>query len=218
MFSPFSDRTIAGTAWVTLVLAWFLAPLWATAVNVPFAAAVVSRDGHVHTVREVARYPEYKVWFMIDHPGTRTVHNVSGKIVASSIEIDYRYADSYIATRQHNEDLAEPLTRAASVVLKEEAQRPRAAKIALVDDAAVQSRVIERICTADRGRSHRVSAQDEAAPPERSDGARRDVEQILFRARGDRRKTSADPRPTVDDAGFVDRRSRSRVRAVPEAR
>jgi hypothetical protein len=146
MFSPFSDRTIAGTAWVTLVLAWFLAPLWTTAVNVPFASAVVSRDGHVHNVRDVARYPEYKVWFMIDHPGTRTVHNVSGKIVASSIEIDYRYSDSYIATRQHNEDLAEPLTRAASVVLKEEAQRPRAAKIALVDDAAVQNRVIERIC------------------------------------------------------------------------
>lgn len=151
MFSPFSDRTIAGTAWVTLVLAWFLAPLWATAVNVPFASAVISRDGRVHTVREVARYPEYKVWFMIDHPGTRTVHNVSGKIVTSSIEIDYRYDDSYIATRQHNEDLAEPLTRAASVALKEEAQRPRAAKIGLVDDSSVQSRVIERICAATVG-------------------------------------------------------------------
>ena len=146
LFSPFSDRTIAGAAWVTLVLAWFLGPLWAVAVDVPFAAAVVSRNGHVHNVREVARYPEYKVWFMIDHRGTRTVHNVSGKIVASSVEIDYRYADPYIATRQHKEDLAKPLTRAANAILQEEAQQSRAAKIAFVDDATVQNRVIERIC------------------------------------------------------------------------
>jgi hypothetical protein len=147
LFSPFSDRTIAGAAWITLVLAWFLGPLWVTAVNVPFAAAVVSRDGHVHNVRDVARYPEYKVWFMADHRGTRTVHNVAGKIVTSSIEIDYRYADPYIATQQHKEDLSTPLIRAAATILNEEAQRPRASKIALVDDTAVQNRVIERICT-----------------------------------------------------------------------
>ena len=147
LFSPFSDRTIAGAAWVTLVLAWFLGPLWVTAVNVPFAAAVVSRDGHVHDVRDVARYPEYKVWFMADHRGTRTVHNVAGKIVTSSIEIDYRYADPYIATQQHKEDLSKPLIRAAATILNEEAKRPRASKIALVDDTTVQNRVIERICT-----------------------------------------------------------------------
>jgi hypothetical protein len=148
MFSPFSDRTIAGAAWVTLLLAWFFGPLWVAAIEVPFAAAVVSKDGRVHNVREVARYPEYRIWFLTDHHGTRTVHNVAGKIVASSMEIDYRYADPYIATRRHQEDLAKPLERAAGTILKEEVRRPRAAKIALLDDAAAQNRVIARICKA----------------------------------------------------------------------
>ena len=133
------------------MLAWFFGPTWATAVEVPYAAAVISRDGRVYSAREVARYPEYKVWFLSDHSGTRTVHNVSGKFVASSMEIEYRYADPYIATRRHDEDLSKPLIRAASVILKEEAMRPRSSKIALLDDAAVQTRVVEQICGATVG-------------------------------------------------------------------
>jgi hypothetical protein len=79
------------------------------------------------------------------------VHNVSGKIVASSMEVEYSYADGYVGTRRHHEDLAEPLIRAASTVLDEEAQRPRASKIALLDDGAAQNRVTERICRATVG-------------------------------------------------------------------
>ena len=45
------------------------------------------------------------------------IYECDVEIVTSSIEIDYRYDDSYIATRQHNEDLAEPLTRAAVLPL-----------------------------------------------------------------------------------------------------
>ncbi len=150
-FSPFSDGTIGGAAWVTVVLAWFFGPVWASAIEVPYAAAVVSTGGRVHNVREVARYPEYKVWFMTDRRGTRIAHNVAGKFNASAIEIEYRYADTYIGTRRHGEDLSIPLIRAASEMLKVEAQRPRALRIALLDDAAVQNRLLARICGATVG-------------------------------------------------------------------
>ena len=151
LFSNFMDYTSAVAAWCTLLLAWFFGPLWATAVPVSYADAVVGGDGRVYVARDVARYPEYKVWFLTNHRGARIVHNVLGKIVASQMEIDYRYADSYIATRRHDEDVSEPLTRAANAVLAAEAQQPRASKIALVDDAAAQKRVLDRICTSTVG-------------------------------------------------------------------
>jgi hypothetical protein len=148
IFSPFSDHTIAIAAWVTVTLAWFFGPTWAAAVEVPYAAAVISKEGRVHNVREVARYPEYKVWFLTDRRGTRTVHNVTGKIIASSIEIEYRYADPFVGTRPHNEDLSKPLIGAATAIMKVEAQRSRASRIALLDDTAVQSSLLEKICRA----------------------------------------------------------------------
>jgi hypothetical protein len=148
LFSPFSDHTIATAAWLTVSLAWIFGPTWATAIEVPYAAAIISKEGRVHNVRDVARYPEYKVWFLTDRRGTRIVHNVTGKIVASAIEIEYRYADRYIGTRRHDEDLSEPLIRVASAIMKEEAQRSRASKIALLDETAIQNRLLERICMA----------------------------------------------------------------------
>jgi hypothetical protein len=148
LFSDFDDRTSGTAAWLTLACTWFYAPAWATAIEVPYAAAVVSSEGRAHNVRETARYPEYKVWFLTDHPGTRIVHNVAGKIIATSIEVDYSYADPYVATRAHGEDLSKPLARAASTILSEEAKRTRASKIALFEDRAGQDRVLARICSA----------------------------------------------------------------------
>ena len=51
MFSPFKDRTSSVTAWLILAWTWFHVPLWATAREVPYAAAVVGGDGRVHIVR-----------------------------------------------------------------------------------------------------------------------------------------------------------------------
>lgn len=151
LFSPFSDHTIAVAAWITVSLGWFFGPTWATAIEVPYASAVIGNDGRVHNVREVARYPEYRVWFLTDRRGTRIVQNVTGKFIASSMEIEYRYADPYIATRQHNEDLSKPLIDAASAIMKEQAQQSRASRIALLDDTAVQSRLLDKICRATVG-------------------------------------------------------------------
>ena len=41
MFSPFEDRTIGFAAWLILVWTWFHLPLWATAREMPYAAAVI---------------------------------------------------------------------------------------------------------------------------------------------------------------------------------
>jgi|SoiMethySBSTD1v2_1073268.scaffolds.fasta_scaffold99203_2 hypothetical protein len=151
IFSPFEDRTVSLAAWLTVVLTWFLVPLAATAREVPYAAAVVGGDGRVHIVSEATREPALRVWFLTDHAGTRIVHNVVGKVITNSLELDYRYAEPYIAARGDNEDLSEPLKRAASAILREQAALPRASKIGLIENRAVQDRVLERICSATVG-------------------------------------------------------------------
>jgi hypothetical protein len=171
MFSPFKDRTSSLAAWLTLVWTWFYFPLWATARELTYAAAVVGRDGRVHIVSEATRDPTLKVWFLTGHSGTRVVHNVVGKVITSSLELEYRYAESYIANRHDNEDLSGPLTRAASAMLQEEAALPRASKIELIQNRAVQDRVLERICHATVGDQlacpikMRLSPQSEATAP-----------------------------------------------------
>jgi hypothetical protein len=151
MFSPFKDRMSSLAAWLTLVWTWFYFPLWVTAREVPYAAAVIGGDGRVHIVSEATRDPTLKVWFLTDHSGTRIVHNVVGKVITSSMELEYRYAEPYIATRRDNEDLSTPLARAATAILQEKAALPRASKIALIEKRAVQDRVLEKICHATVG-------------------------------------------------------------------
>lgn len=151
VFSPIEDRTVSFAAWLTLVATWFYVPLWATGREVPYDAAVVGRDGRVRIVREEIRDRAPKVWFLTDQPGTRIVHNVVGKVITSALELEYRYAEPYIATRRHSDDLAEPLRRAASAMLQEQAALPRSSKIELVEKRAVQDRVLESICRATVG-------------------------------------------------------------------
>jgi hypothetical protein len=148
VFSPFEDRTISFTAWLVLAWTWFHVPLWATAREVPYDAAVVSRDGRVHVVSEAIRDPGFRVRFLTDQPGTRIVHGVGGRMIVSALELEYRYAEPYIATRRDDDNLSEPLWRAASAILTEQAALPRAAKIELVEKRAVQDRVLESICRA----------------------------------------------------------------------
>ena len=179
MFSPFEDRTVSSAAWLTLVWTWFHVPLWATAREVPYDAAVVGRDGRVHIVREVTREPALRVWFLTDQPGTRIVHNVVGKVITNSLELEYRYAEPYIATRRDNEDLSEPLKNAASAILREQAARaPRIENRAYREAPGSGSRAREDL-PRHSWRPRCVPAQDEAVSSERGDGARRDLERVL---------------------------------------
>jgi hypothetical protein len=122
-------------------------------------------------VSEVTREPRLKAWFMTDQPGTRVVHNVAGQVVASALELEYRYAEPYIATRRDNEDLAEPLRRAAGTILQEQAALPRAAKIELVEKRAVQERVLASICRAMVGDSAACPLKMKLTPQKDAPGA-----------------------------------------------
>ena len=127
LFSPIEDATSAVAAWLSLLVTWFYAPMWATAVEVPVAAAVISREGRVHLARDASRHAPQSVWLLTDHAGTRTVHKVSGKIAAGGLEIDYSYAHAFIATRRHGEDLGIRLAGAAEPLLRVEAGGTRTA-------------------------------------------------------------------------------------------
>ena len=87
-----------------------------------------------------------------------------GKVITSALELEYRYAEPYIATRRDNEDLSEPLGRAASAILQEQAALPRSSRIELIENRAVQDRVLAAHLPR-RGRRPRcVPAQDELSP------------------------------------------------------
>jgi hypothetical protein len=171
MFSAFEDRTVSLAAWLILAWTWFDLPLWVAAREVPYAAAVVRKDGRVHIVSDATREPALRVWFLTDHSGTRIVHNVAGRVITNALELEYRYADPYIATRRDDEDLAAPLKVAASAILQEQAAQPRASRIALIENRAVQDRVLERICHATAGERGacplklKLSPQPEAKAP-----------------------------------------------------
>src|SRR5262249_16065076 len=146
--SPFEDATIAFAAWLTLAWTWFHVPLWVMAREVPYAAAVIDRGGRVHRGSDEAREPAFRVWYLTDHRGTRIGDNGIGTVSPSSLEFEYRFAESYIATRRDNEDLSGPLKVAASAILRQQAAQPRAARIAFIENRAVRDRVLESICQA----------------------------------------------------------------------
>ena len=148
VFSIFEETSSGVAAWLTLWTAWFYAPMWFTAVEVPYYAAVVSRDGRVHLVSSATRYREHKVWFLTGHSGVRIVQSVAGKVTVSSLEIEYHYAEPYIGTRRHGEDLSGPLTSAAGALLRERAQGTRTSRIAFIENKAGQAGVLAQICHA----------------------------------------------------------------------
>ena len=148
VFSPFEDRASAVSAWLTLVLTWFYVPMWATAVELPRAAAVADSNGNVDFATRASRLPGYKIWFLTHAPGTRIVHDVSGQVLAHEMVLDYAYDGPYIAAHRDRDDLLASLSRAADTVLGEEVARPRESRIALLEDAATSKAVLERICRA----------------------------------------------------------------------
>lgn len=144
--SPFEDATSAVTGWLTLLLTWFYAPMWATGVEVPATAAVVGRDGHVHLARQATRCTECPIWLLTDRPGSRTVHNVSGKFAASGLELSYSYSPAFIATRRHRDDLRRPLADAAGEIVSQLAKGSRTSRIALLESRSAQQELFARIC------------------------------------------------------------------------
>lgn len=169
--SPFEDRTSAVSAWLTLAVTWFYVPMWATAIELPRSSAVVDPYGNVHLASRASREAGYAIWFLTRGSGSAIVHDVAGQVATNALVLDYAYAEPYVATRRAQNDLLERLSNAASAVLAEESKKPRASRIALIEDDTHRKSVLEKICRAVVGdRSScpikmRLTAEDKATEP-----------------------------------------------------
>ena len=147
VFSPFQDGSSSVAAFLTLWLTWYYVPMWVWAVETPYTSAVVSKDGRIHVAREATRYPGSKVWLLTGRPGVKLIRGVAGRLVASHLDVDYRFAGPYIASRPDGDDVSLLLASAAGRVLGAEARGTRASRIALLQSRDVQQSVLGRICS-----------------------------------------------------------------------
>ena len=146
VFGPFKEATSSVAAWLTLALTWFYAPMWVNAVEVSYAAAVIARDGRVHLASHATRRPEHQIWLLTHQAGNRIVHNVAGKITASRLDLEYRFAEAYIRARRHGEDASRPLAVVMADVARTLAQDTRRAGLAVLTDANARQRLLADIC------------------------------------------------------------------------
>ena len=76
------------------------------------------------------------------------MRNVTGTATINSLEVKYRFAESYIARRSDEEDVSKPLIGAVSLALAVESTKSRSARIALFETPKAYGRLIEDICRA----------------------------------------------------------------------
>lgn len=147
-FSPFEERTTCVAAWLVITWTWFYFPFWLTATQIPQSSAVISRDGRVFIASQSARDPANRVWLLTGRAGTRIVHNVAGTVTVHAIDVRYRFAEPYIATRGNEEDVSKHVISAAHAALMVEAGKSRSSRIALFERRDVQDRLLDQICRA----------------------------------------------------------------------
>ena len=140
------DRTLEVWAWLVITWTWLYFPFWITRTEIPQSSAVVSQDGRVFFASEAARQPGNKVFLLAGRGGNKIVRNVAGTATINSLEVKYRFADSYIARRSDDEDVSKPLISAMSLALAVEGTKSRSARIALFETPAANGRLIDHIC------------------------------------------------------------------------
>ena len=134
------DRTLEVWAWLVITWTWLYFPFWITRTEIPQSSAVVSQDGRVFFASEAARQPGNKVFLLAGRGGNKIVRNVAGTATINSLEVKYRFADSYIARRSDDEDVSKPLISAMSLALAVEGTKSRSARIALFETPAANGR------------------------------------------------------------------------------
>jgi hypothetical protein len=146
--SSSKDRTARVWGWLIVTWTWLYFPLWLTAREIPQSSAVVAEDGRVFVASEWARQASDRVWLLTGRSTDRMVRNVAGTAVVNAAEVQYRYAETYIAGRSNEEDLSVPVITAARAILTEEAEKSRAWRIALFDKREVHDQLLSRLCRA----------------------------------------------------------------------
>ena len=82
------------------------------------------------------------------HPDIKLVRNVAATATADAVEVRYRFAEPYIATRSNEEDLATPLLGAVSAALAAEAAKSRSSRAVLFERGEAHDRLLGGICRA----------------------------------------------------------------------
>jgi len=142
------DRTLHVFAWLMIAWTWLYFPFWLTAAEIPQSSAVVRKDGRVFIASESARHPDNKVWLLPGGAGDRIVRNVAGTVTVNWVEVKYRFAEPYIATRSDGEDASKPLIGAANAALAVESMKSRSSRIALLETREAHDRLVANICRA----------------------------------------------------------------------
>ena len=146
--SSSKDRTARVWGWFILTWTWLYFPLWLTAREIPQSSAVVTADGRVFVASEWARQTSDRVWLLTGRSTDRIVRNVAGTAAVNAAEVQYRFAEPYIAGRSNEEDLSAPVIAAATTILTQEAEKSRSWRIALFDKREVHDQLLGKLCRA----------------------------------------------------------------------
>ena len=142
------DRTTLAGAWLIITWTWLYFPLWLTGTDMPQSSAVINQNGRAFIVSEWARQRENKVWLLTGRAGKKIVRNVAGTVTVNAVEVRYRFAEPYIATRGDEEDLSKVIISAANAALEVESRKSRSSRIALFENREVHDRLLDNICRA----------------------------------------------------------------------
>jgi hypothetical protein len=146
--SSSKDRTARVLGWFILTWTWLYFPLWLTAQEIPLSSALVTRDGRVFVAGEWARQPSDRVWRLTGRASDKIIRNVKGTVTIHDVNAQYRYSDSYISSRSHEEDLSTLIMSGASAILAEELKKSRSSRIALFEKRDVHEQLLDKLCRA----------------------------------------------------------------------
>jgi hypothetical protein len=141
-------RTTQVGAWLIITWTWLYFPFWLTAIDIPQSSAVISKDARVFIASDWARDHANKVWLLTGRAGNKIVRNVEGTVTVNAVEVRYRFAEPYIATRSDEEDISKPIIGAADAALAVESRKSRSSRIALFEKREVHDRLLADICRA----------------------------------------------------------------------
>ena len=143
-----NDRTVRVSAWLMLTWTWLYFPFWLTAAELPRFSAIISNDGRVVIASEWVRPSAARVWLFAGRGGNKIIHNVEGSATINAVDVTYKFAESYISSRDGGEDLSRQFIEATTAVLAIEARNPRSSRIALFEAKDAQERIRATVCSA----------------------------------------------------------------------
>jgi hypothetical protein len=146
--TPLGVRTTHVGAWLIITWTWLYFPFWLTAIDIPQSSAVISKDARVFIASEWVRDHANKVWLLTGRAGNRIVRDVEGTVTVNAVEVRYRFAEPYIATRSDEEDISKPVISAVNAALAVEGRKSRSSRIALFEKREVHDRLLANICRA----------------------------------------------------------------------